>query len=736
MTHTVFKPISISENRLDKIEYSDCSSDFGNALEYCIDNTKSLSRGKKRAYVSDFATYDTETSSVSRGTLWNRLDTDVGFPYLHQFSFFGKQYLFRENAILKNLFENVLVPILDSKNLCLVIYVHNLSFEFQFFKTVLQIDDVFALKNRRIAKAFCYGGAIEFRCSYLLSNMSLEKFTENYCDELYRKDKELIDYEIIRYPWSELDNELLYYSLMDVVTLHKAIESIMEREHDTLKSIPLTNTGYVRRSCREACLGKEGQQKVTRKNRGAKTQFASYRKRFLKTQLTLEQYNMCVEAFRGGDTHASRFYAGSKLYHVGSYDFASSYPAILCLSAEFPIGKLQDVTEECQNFDTLKWYVKNFWCIMTCVFYDLHLKNPYQTPVPYIPTAKVKRDNRDGIYDNGRIIKQDGYTTYTFLGIELPLILSQYSGNMKVIKIFCARKGYLPNEIRERTFDWYKKKTELKNVDGKEYEYMKSKNRVNSTYGMMVEQIIKDIIEYNADEKMLVSRKASEEEAKEQLENYYSPIQRKFLAYQWGITITAVARVRLHEMINIVGRDFVYCDTDSCKMLNPEKYEKAFEEYNKKWIEYANKAGIEYSAYTVEGEKQILGIADREHDYREFKTLGAKKYCVIDYKGNLVITVAGVPKKVGAQLLGNIDNFRCGYKFEVDDSACNSMRQAWKKMLVYNDDMNETFKIDGHELNIKSNIAILRTTYELSITDEYEELISECSIEYCQDDLY
>src|SRR5574344_902495 len=118
MTHTVFKPISISENRLDKIEYSDCISDFGNALEYCIDNTNSLPRGKKRAYVFDFATYDTETSSVSRGTLWNRLDTDVGFPYLHQFSFFGEQYIFRENATLKNLFENVLVPILDSKNLC------------------------------------------------------------------------------------------------------------------------------------------------------------------------------------------------------------------------------------------------------------------------------------------------------------------------------------------------------------------------------------------------------------------------------------------------------------------------------------------------------------------------------------------------------------------------------------------------------------------------------------------
>ena len=53
-----------------------------------------------------------------------------------------------------------------------------------------------------------------------------------------------------------------------------------------------------------------------------------------------------------------------------------------------------------------------------------------------------------------------------------------------------------------------------------------------------------------------------------------------------------------------------------------------------------------------------------------------------------------------AKLLGNIDNFKEGFLFSVSDSADNELRQAWKKQLTYNDDMNLTYTIDGHKLNI------------------------------------
>ena len=37
------------------------------------------------------------------------------------------------------------------------------------------------------------------------------------------------------------------------------------------------------------------------------------------------------------------------------------------------------------------------------------------------------------------------------------------------------------------------------------------------------------------------------------------------------------ASERVQDMVKLGGNDFVYCDTDSCKMLNYEKYLDEFE---------------------------------------------------------------------------------------------------------------------------------------------------------------
>lgn len=742
------RPKSVPEERLSKIEYYENDyPELSQAFREIV-SRETYARKNKPSICSDFATLDTETTSIARLTDWNNTETDIGFIYLVQLHVSGKNFIFRTIYDFKDAIEAVVIPQLQEADASVVIYVHNLSFEFQFLKSVISIKDVFALKNRRIAKVTAYDGAIEFRCSYLLSNMSLEKFTENYNDEKYRKDKELIDYEVKRYPWSALSDEIMYYSLMDVITLYQAVLSIMNREGDTLRTIPMTNTGYVRRACRNACIGEYHNTRKKSVRIEMNQRYGIYKRLFQKCELSLDQYNMCVKAFRGGNTHASRFYADCILENVGSYDFASSYPAVVICSDEFPMGKLEECTDDVQTIENLLAFSERFFIIVEVVFESLELKDPYNCSVPYIPAAKVERvgeseydfisnvsrETLDIMNDNGRIIRINKPIRFTFLGVELPIILKQYTGVMHVTKCYYTVKGYLPDELRKTCFDWYDKKTSLKHVAGMEYEYMKSKNRVNAVFGMMVEQIIKEIIEYNDNDKLLHSRQPTEEEAAEQLKNYYTPMQRKFLAYQWGITVTAVARVRLQEMIDMCGNDFVYCDTDSCKMLNPEKYLKAFDEYNKKWIEYADKCGCDYFAFTKDGEKQILGVADYEGSYDKFKTLGAKKYAV-EKNGELEITIAGVPKKAGAQLMGSLDNFRIGYRFEVKDTDSVKLRQDWKKTLTYNDDFNELFIVDGKELHIQSNVAILRTTYELNITDEYQELISNLNTVYVQDDI-
>lgn len=731
------RPSSLPVERLAYFEYELLYDDLEQKIEYAMMQDGCIERRGKKNILSVPITFDIETTTLPVGNKYNPYDYMLAFPYLYQIYVCDMVYFLR-NRTDCYMFFNELERICIKNEIQIICYVHNLSFEYQFMKSILDIDfeKVFLVKNRKVAKFELKSDTIIFRDSYLLSNMSLQKFCENYNEPLYQKDKELIDYEVPRYPWDDLSEEILYYSGMDVITLYHAVENIMIKEGDDLKSIPMTNTGYVRRSYKKACLGNTKHKGADRKNSKAEYEKGkNYRSKYItKSTLTLDQYNLLLKAFRGGNTHASRYKAGLLLEKVSSYDFASSYPAVMIASDEFPIGKLMDCTKSLQSESDIQYYIKNYWVIFDCIFEDVELRDNESIPVPYIPKSKVITTKFDGIYDNGRIISQYTAFNYSFLGCEYNIIKRQYKGKMKIVKAYYCTKGYLPLQIRKECFNWYKKKTELKNVSGMEYEYMRSKNRVNSSFGMMVEKIIKDVQTIN-EKGEIILRKPTEDEQKEQLANYYSVRSAKFLAYQWGVTVTALARVRLQELIDMTAKDFIYADTDSVKILNGEKYKSQIEEYNKKWIAYAEKSGVEFRAFTKDNKEQILGLADFDAYYDKFITLGAKKYAYEDKKG-LHITIAGVPKKLGAKLLGDISNFKEGMVFYIGADGNLEDRQSWKKRLLYNDEANFDIKVENHTLHIGSYIAMERTPYELSITDEYRELISSEQEFFEKDDIW
>lgn len=85
---------------------------------------------------------------------------------------------------------------------------------------------------------------IELRCSYIHSNMSLRKFLQ-YMG--VPDQKEEIDYSTVYYPWSPLPSDVLSYAEKDVTGLCQAIRKEMNDDGDTLQTIPITSTGYVRR---------------------------------------------------------------------------------------------------------------------------------------------------------------------------------------------------------------------------------------------------------------------------------------------------------------------------------------------------------------------------------------------------------------------------------------------------------------------------------------------------------
>lgn len=643
---------------------------------------------KNTTYYNVSSAFDIESTTLdgekdSKGCY---VKNPSAFMYQWQFCINKKVIFGRTWEEFQLLLKKLTTVLSLSKQQRLVIYVHNLSYEFQFMKEFIDIDSIFAREKRKVLKCLTTNG-IEFRCSYFLSNMSLAKFCENTEGVTHYKLKDTYDYSKLRTPATPLTLEEKQYCYNDVYGLCECIDGLLK--DDTIISIPLTNTGYVRREYRQAM-------KSNKKNWF----------KFQDTQLTEEQYRMLRRCFRGGNTHANRYVAGAKINEVGSEDIQSSYPATMLLDAEYPVGRFMEV--KLNNQTKLDYYCRNYCVVLEVSFLNIICKK--DVAIPYIDLAHCYNVN-GVVNDNGRILKADGLSM-TITNIDLDIIRRTYIYDGFVIhKAIYATKGKLPKELRKKLLEFYYQKTTLKGVEGKEYEYLKSKNRVNSTFGMCVTDIVNDTITYNSD-----TMEWGEEiqDINTALTDFYNN-RNNFLSYQWGVFVTANARKRLQDMLDVVGLDVVYIDTDSIKFQNLE-HVKEFEEKNKEIIKQCEENDI--PAYVdFNGKRNYLGIWDNEGVYEQFKTLGAKKYCFNkkDKKGNIKfgITVAGMSKVKGAKAVGNIDNFCINRRFE----------NVGRTTSWYNDVKPHHITVNGCTFLTASNIGILETSYTLGVTCEYLELI-------------
>lgn len=662
-----------------------------NVHDFPFSKFKKLKTVKKKdvEYYNCSCAFDIETTTISseeneKMFHVKQFEKPFSFMYHWQFCLIDTVVFGRTWEEFVQFMDDLRTELNLDNNRILVIYVHNLAYEFQFMKDFLQIDSLFCKDKRRPMKMSC--GGIEFRCSYFLSNMSLSKFCENSENVTFYKLLDVFDYRKLRTPNTKLTQLEMEYCYNDVRGLCQCIDNLLL--YDNIKTIPLTNTGFVRREYRQAM-------KVNKKNHY----------KFTDTALTTEQYKLLKECFRGGNTHANRFFSGLTLHNVWSFDIQSSYPAAIMLD-DFPIGKFMDVTLD--NQLKLDYYCNNYCVVMELEFFNITLNN--NEVIPYLDIAHC-RERSNILNDNGRVLSAD-YIKITCTNIDLDIIRKTYTYDGFVVnKAMYATRGKLPVELRNKMLDFYKAKTELKGIDGKEYEYMKSKNRVNSTFGMMVTAIDHNEILYNND-----TMEWSEEKCDitKSLEDFYKN-RNNFLSYQWGVFVTANARARLQRMIDVVGEDVVYIDTDSIKFVN-EKHIAEFEKLNDELIAKALENDIQAYA-EKDGEKYFLGIWDNDGAYKRFKTLGAKKYCYdsLNKNGELTfnVTVSGMHKKKGAERVGSIENFLIGKTFH----------DVGRTTSYYNDVKPFTILIDGCKFTTASNIGIVDTTYTLGVTNEYWELI-------------
>ena len=693
---------------------------------------KTLKRKGKKApheYLNLIVTFDIESATIKD------VVRPFGFMYIWTmeiggYSIYGRTW--RD-------FTGFLRRIVDYFNLDndkrLIIWIQNLSFELQFSAPFLFREfgelEVFATDKRKPIKLTCIEAGLEFRCTYRLSNMNLDKMCKFEKGMSHRKLVGDLDYNKIRTPESKLTLREFSYCISDTATLAEWVGAILTNNNDTFFTMPVTSTGYVRRDCRLA----------TRKEKG-------YRSFFNKNILTVTVYHLLKEAGRGGNTHANRVFANKIMNDVDSWDLVSSYIYSL-LARKYPVTKFS-YYGRVDSVEELEALAKKYALLFRCIIINPRVKD--NVPFPYLPISKKTSLSGKIVNDNGRVLRLESDVEgsvksigYTFTDIDFEIFKREYDyDGLLIYDVHIAKRGYLPKSLRGAIKDYFIKKCQLKEkineakrwlrdlekqhkehtkayaIHKQEladftYLYNKMKNRLNGIFGMMYTDPVRETYEIDESGNWLDPKKLDDAAIEKALEDYNNSFN-SFLVYAHGVFCTAWSRLSFEDLTKACnnrkyGNVTLYGDTDSNKAIIRD--ETPLLEFNEKVKKQCEKT----DAYAVvNNTKYYLGIAEKEttkEKYQKFKTLGAKKYCYFDSEG-LHVTVSGVVKDIAPKELKSVENFVKGFTFH----------KAGGKTLYYNDEPIHTIEVDGVTIETASNIGMVESTYTLGLTSDYERILS------------
>lgn len=696
-------------------------------IEY--DWLRSKSKSKKgQALLAEWVSLDTETS--------HNHDTEnpVGWIYQWAFNFGGEVVVGRKPSELVSTLKRLIDFYHLGKGYRIVCYVHNLSYDWSYLVDWLEEafgeGKILAIKSHKLITYT--NDFFEFRCSYMLSNKSLAKWSKDLnCN--HRKLEGFVVYEAIHTQEGELTAEDWAYMIEDVETLRECLERQFAMYDDNVQSTVLTSTGYIRREIKK-------RYKEDNHNR----------KRFSQTRLNATTYNLCKMEYAGGYTHGDRFLAGETVEppegaEIRHRDFRSHYPSQQRTEV-FPIGKFNKWGVNVSR-ETISKLLNDYCLLIQCTITNISLKSIY-TNFPYLQESKCK-EGHFGKYrvlsDNGRVIEFAGTTTVCFNEHDLYWFERLY--DCQVINydvVYCSIKGYLPKFMVETVDYFMLGKTKFKDLAEREedkekkHDYdqslMKSKNGLNSVYGCSSTDPIRDIIEFSD---MTEWDEKRPEDIQGELDKFYNNLN-NCMRFCWGCWTTSAARNELfvfaYDVIGggvdgggigngLVANNCLYMDTDSIFYISTPEIEKRIEDYNRKLRERSDRLGafIEYEGQRV----HFNQFCDEGESISKFRFLHAKCYA---YEGEkkgkdfFKCTIAGVPERViigtdedgkpiyytREEELGSIDNLEVGKVF----TRCGGSSISYQAHELF------IYDFRGEELECASSAIISNTTKTLKHESE------------------
>lgn len=684
-------------------------------------------------YIPVIMSFDIETTSY---TMWETVEKKDGTTERvcigkHAWMYCGdictkrgstyKHHHIRTWDEAKKVFDNLSDPC--DKDERYVIYVHNLSYEFQFMKDYIPLTDVFARKSHNVLR--CRYRNIEFRDSLSLVNCKLEKLAED--EELtVRKLVGQLDYTKCRHHKTPIADFEWEYQDADTEIVCEYVEKKL-KEYGSFAEIPMTSTGEVRYLFRKK-LGSS-----LSKIHDLAVKYSAQ---------TKELQNLLLQIYAGAYTHANYQIVEKVVKNLGCKDIASSYPFQMC-ARKFPTNWIHikpemynkpDFWEHMYEMYPPEEYAWGFTVLME----DLCAKHCHNT----LSSHKALTLSKSATIDNGRIV-QANYARFSFNEIDWEVVNNFYTMEYSYVEDFyVSRKEYLPKEIVSVLLELFKQKTALKGIDEQKDNYNRSKARINGVYGMTVFDILStgwmwdEQASFYKEQKDFVDFKKSVNNPN------------NFLWYSIGVWVTSYARRQILSPISKMSENACYSDTDSVKYKSPNRYKKYFDNINQKLkdmfieaMKYHKFSEEEYRFFDRKGNEHFMGIFETEKPYRRFKTLGAKRYLVEYYDGKMESTVAGAPKNLAEFLwadseeLTPYDNNTMRFKKFTNNFVLPNCRLTH----TYTEEKNKLFITDylGNSavVDVRSGICLTPSNFSLNLSDDFFKFL-DGNIEFEDVDIY
>lgn len=629
------------------------------------------SRGKhKQVYLEIFAGFDIETTTT---------EDHHGYMYIWQMCINQTVILGSEWSEFTELL-NIMAQYLKlSKEYRLIIWVANLSFEFQFMRKWLLIESIFAKEKRQPLQVLCTNG-IEFREALSISGMGgLAQLAKEYCTT--QKLVGDLDYNIARNKTDgkNLTPTELQYCLNDVIILKEFSEYIFKEFIIKQRFVPLTSTQIIRRKVQDLA---------------PKDIHKAIVPCFFPSEDEYHLYMMYL--FRGGYVHANYKYANKTLENVLHIDIKSSYPDEM-YNSYVPVSPF--IESQLDPRDAIQKYC----CIIDVTFNNLNPLTDHS-----IESINKVLEISGKIIDNGRV-RHANSMRVLLTELDFKIYQLYYSwDSLEVHSLKIARRGKMPRYIMAALTPYYEIKESYSRKGLKDtIEYKKSKPFVNGFYGMTVSRMHPTEIKYDEEEGWTdeLNEKFSYEKEKD----------KAFLLPQFGIWITAAAR---HKLLSVLYRcrQVYYGDTDSLFMAECQHNRKVLDQINSEQIK-RNKQAIKH--YGLSKYFLTIGTWDIEAEHiNRFKTLGAKRY-IEDINGKLSVTIAGLPKNALVDYCqeNHLDLFEIFRNKMFLDVVVS------KKLAHTYNDKPHAEVVNGELMVERSSVGIYKTTFQLTLAEEYLNLM-------------